>query len=113
MNNLAISLALQNPPPTPNTPPTSASEYLSQARVWAEKALSTAAAIKPPERTEECDQGCAVATINLGDFSMMGGEVEEARRRWEEGRGISKGIGFGEGVGRAEESLKELERKTG
>ena len=39
---------------------------------------------------------------------MMEGDVAEARRRFEEGKSISKGIGFLEGVARADESLKEL-----
>lgn len=41
----------------------------------------------------------------------MDGDLEEARRRFEEGRSISKGIGFQEGVGRADESLRELRGK--
>ncbi len=39
----------------------------------------------------------------------MDGDVQEARRRFEEGRGLSKGIGFRAGVTRADESLKKLE----
>ena len=110
MNNLAISLAQQNPPPsfTSNQAPSSPASYLSDARQWALKALSLASSIQPPQRTEECDEGCAVATINLGDFALMEGDIAEARRRFEEGRSISKGIGFLEGVRRADESLKEL-----
>ena len=110
MNNLAISLAQQNPPPslTPNQAPSSAASHLSDARQWGLKALALASSIKPPQRTEECDEGCAVATINLGDFALMEGNVAEARRRLDEGRSISKGIGFLEGVERADESLKEL-----
>ena len=42
----------------------------------------------------------------------MEGNVREARKRFEEGKSISKGIGFLEGVGRADESLKELKGKT-
>lgn len=41
----------------------------------------------------------------------MEGDVGEARRRWEEGRGLCKGIGFVEGRERAEGSLKELEKE--
>ena len=113
MNNLAISLAQQNPPPSlsPNQPPVSSASHLSNARQWARKSLALAAQIEPPERTEECDEGCAVATINLGDFAIMEGDVEEARRRYEEGRGISKGIGFQVGVQRADELLKDLRKK--
>lgn len=68
-----------------------------------------AADIAPPERTPECDEACAVATINLGEFAVMLGDVGEARRRFEEGRGLSKVVGFREGVRRAEEGLRGLE----
>ena len=109
MNNLAIALALQNPPAIPNQPSPSATDQISSARTWATKALKLAASIGPAEgRNEECDQGCAVATINLGDFAEMEGDLEEARRRWEEGRGLSQGIGFGEGETEAKRKLNRL-----
>ena len=113
MNNLAISLAQQNPPPrfSPNQPPVSSASNLSDARQWAQKSFALASSIKPPERTAECDEGCAVATINLGDFAMMEGDLDEAKRRYEEGRGISKAVQFQEGVARADELLKELKKK--
>lgn len=113
MNNLAISLAQQNPPPSlsPNQPPVSAASHLSDARQWARKSLALESSIKPPERTRECDEGCAVATINLGEIAMMEGHVDEAKRRYEDGKNISKGIGFREGVARADELLKELKEK--
>ena len=111
MNNLAASLALQNPPPTPGQPPTSTASQLDAAGTWARKALKLGQNIQPPQRTEECDEGCAVATINLGDFAMMGGRVQEARKWWEEGRGLCKGIGMIEGMQRADRALKELDKE--
>lgn len=84
---------------------------LDAANTWAKKALKLAQSIEPPQRTPECDEGCAVATINLGDFAMMDGRVEEARRWWEEGRGLCRAIGMGEGVVRAEEALQGLDEK--
>ena len=113
MNNLAASLAQQNPPPAlaPSQAPASAASHLSDARQWGLRSLELAASIKPPERTAECDEGCAVATINLGDFAFMEGNLEEAKRRFEEGKSLCKGIGFREGIERADESLKELEGK--
>ena len=114
VNNLAISLAQQNPPPslTPNDAPTSAAGHLSDARQWGLRALDLASSIKPPERTEECDEACAVATINLGDFAIMEGDLAEARNRFEEGKSLSKAIGFPDGIGRADESIKELQKRT-
>ena len=112
MNNLAISLAQQNPPQgfSPSQPPASKPSQITDARQWALKALALASSIQPPQRTGECDEGCAVATINLGDFASMNGDLVEARKRFEEGRGLSKGIGFVDGVIRADESLKELRK---
>ncbi|KAL9064598.1 MAG: hypothetical protein Q9161_008775 [Pseudevernia consocians] len=113
MNNLAISLAQQNPPPSfsPNQPPVSSASHLSDARQWAEKSLALESSIKPPERTAECDEGCAVAMINLGDFAMMEGNLDEAERRYEDGKKISMGMGFQEGVAKADELLKDLKKK--
>lgn len=113
MNNLAISLAQQNPPPSlsPAQPPASSAAHLADARQWARKALALESSIKPPDRTAECDEGCAVATINLGDFAMMEGSVDEAERRYEDGKRMSKAVGFQEGMARADELLKELKKK--
>ncbi|MCJ1404763.1 hypothetical protein MMC11_007989 [Xylographa trunciseda] len=113
MNNLSISLAQQIPPPTSATPPPSRSALVSSARTWAQKSLSIAAGIKPPERNEECDVGCAVATHNLGEFAEMDGDIAEARRRYDEAKGLSQAIGFRGGVERAEEGLGRVEKSTG
>ena len=113
MNNLAVSLALQNPPPSlsPNEPPASSAALLADARAWAQKSLALASSIKLPERTAECDEGCAVATVNLGEFAMMEGGLDEAEKRYKEGREMSKAVGFQDGVERAEELLKDLGKK--
>jgi len=108
VNNLSISIAQQSPPPTPNTPPLSRPALVNNARTWAEKALAVAAHIAPPQRDAECDTGCAVATHNLGEFAEMDGDVAEARRRYEEARGLAKGVGFVEGVRNAEEGLRRV-----
>ena len=52
--------------------------------------------------------GCAVATHNLGEFAEMDGDIAEARRRYEEAKGLSKAIGFQEGVVNAGKGLKRL-----
>ena len=109
MNNLSISLAQQSSPPTASTPPPSRSALIANARSWAEKSLSIAAIIKPPERTEECDMGCAVATHNIGEFAEMDGNLAEARKRYEEAKGLSEAIGFSEGVGKADEGIKRVD----
>lgn len=108
MNNLSISLAQQDPPSTLGQPPISRSGLVSNARAWAEKSIAVAAKIAPPDRTEECDVGCAVATHNLGEFAEMDGNIAEARKRYEEAKSIAKAIGFQEGVSKSEGGLRRL-----
>lgn len=115
MNNLAASLVQTSPERpvasstnTRNDPPTSRPALISNARQWTEKSLEICQSLKPPERTEECDEACAVATHNLGEFAEMEGMVLEARKRYEEARGLAKVMGFSEGVQNADEGLKRL-----
>lgn len=112
MNNLSISLAQQSPPPTPGQAPASRATLVSNAKAWAEKAIAVAAKIAPPERNEECDVGCAVATHNLGEFAEMNGDIKEARKRFEEAKSLAQAIGFQEGVINSEEGLRRLKKKA-
>jgi AmiR/NasT family two-component response regulator len=109
VNNLSISLAQQDPPVTPGEKPVSRSTLVDNARAWAEKAIAVTAKISPPERTEECDIACAVATHNLGEFAEMNGKIADARKQYEEAKALAKGIGFQEGVINAEEALRRLQ----
>lgn len=139
MNNLSTCLAQQ--PPPPNTPLASTATLLANARTWAKRALAVAATIKSAEGEgeegrEECDQGCAVAMVNLGQIARMaavggggggleegkwsgdgdgdgGGNEGEARRWFEDAKRLSRKIGFKDGVRRADEGLKSLEVKGG
>ncbi|KAM3075192.1 hypothetical protein ACMFMG_007357 [Clarireedia jacksonii] len=109
MNNLSISLAQQSPTAVhPSTPLPPRPQLISNARQWALKSLEITSKLAPPERTEECDIGCAVATHNLGEFAEMLGEKAEAKRRYEEARSLAMGMGFAEGVKRSEEGLRRL-----
>lgn len=128
MNNLASSLAQQSPRAAaaaqayaasqtltsrPTTgPPATRESMIQNARTWAQKALQVAAGIRPPERNEECDLGCAVATHNLGEFAEMVGEWGEARRRYGEAVGLARVIGFQEGVENSSERLRGLEGRA-
>lgn len=111
VNNLAISLAQQNPPSEPGQPPISRSALIENARQWAQKAVDVAAKVTPPERSEECDMGCAVATHNLAEFAEMDGNIADARRLYDEAKSLAKAIGFQEGVINAEEGLRRLKGK--
>lgn len=112
VNNLSISLAQQQVPAEPGKPAPSRTQVIANARLWAEKALAVAAKIAPPERTEECDVGCAVATHNLGEFAEMDGNIKEARKKFEEAKSLAKAMGFEDGVKQADEALKRLGSNT-
>ena len=122
VNNVAMSLSQQNPrsdhintssasssPANPAPDLKAAKEtLLVNALAWADRALSVADKIVPPERNEECDTGCAVATHNLGEILEMRGQPQEARKRYEEARSLSKAIGFDDGVKQAAAALRRL-----
>lgn len=107
MNNVAISLS-QTSPDSSLGAPTSRAALIGNAKTWAEKALSFANGVKSPEKTEECNIGCAVAMHNLGEFAEMEGLVAEARQRYTEASGLAKAAGFQDGVQQAENSLRRL-----
>lgn len=124
VNNLAISLA-QQPVDTPTTTnqtsqgsksnvtarPTR-STLLASARAWALQAQETAQKVQGEDRTDECDEACAVALCNLGDIAAMAGDTEEARRKFKESLSLSKRIAFDPGVAQAQEGLQRLSTVT-
>ena len=112
MNNLSISLALQNPPPTAGIPSPSSASQIDAAKTWAKKALAVDRALQgKQERTAECDEACAVTMVNLGDFAEMEGDLQEARRWYGEGMELSKRVGLKEGVKRGREGLRKLDKR--
>lgn len=106
MNNLSTSLAQQHIPP--GAPITREQLINDSATKWAQKALKVSGNISPPERTEECDIGCVVATYNLAEFAEILNNKQLARKRYEEARSLAKGLGLNEGVQKAEEGLRRL-----
>ncbi|KAI1389785.1 TPR domain-containing protein [Hypoxylon trugodes] len=124
MNNLAISLA-QQPihvssnssqssqvgGPAVGAQPTRAA-LLASARSWALQAQQAARKVQGEDRTSECDEACAVALCNLGDIATMAGDLEEARRRFEEGLTLSRRISFEEGAMQAQEGLTRLPKTS-
>ena len=112
MNNLSISLALQNSPPTAGIPSPSSASQIDAAKTWARKALAVDRALQgKQERTGECDEACAVTMVNMGDFAEMEGDLQEARRWYGEGMELSKRVGFKEGVKRGKEGLQSLDKR--
>lgn len=112
MNNLASSMAQQRPIASPGMPVPSMESLVESAKAWSKKALEIAAATQPPERTEECDLGCAVATHNLGEMAEMLGDMGEAKRRYQEAASLAKAIGFTEGMQNAQEGIQRLQGKA-
>jgi propanediol dehydratase small subunit len=128
VNNISSCLAQQSTPSsadaiTMSTEPTDfpitnkapRAVLIDQARQWALKALAHASTIKPPDRNEECDVGCTVATHNLGEFFEMEGKVKEARQKYEEAASLAKAMRFADGLANARAGLvrlKELEKKA-
>lgn len=106
MNNLSTSLAQQHIPP--GAPITREQLINDSATKWAQKALKVSGNISPPERTEECDIGCVVATYNLAEFAEILNNKQLARKRYEEAKSLAKGLGLNEGVQKAEEGLRRL-----
>lgn len=88
----------------------SPADYRAQGILWATNALQLSRSIKPPDRTEECDVGCAVATHNLGEFAEMAGDWPIATRYYREAESLAKGIGFEDGVTNAQEGLVRVEK---
>ncbi|KAF2426492.1 hypothetical protein EJ08DRAFT_593691 [Tothia fuscella] len=121
MNNLAASLAQQSPPKSFNSPtqasqlkstssksPPSYADYRDQASLWAKHAIALSQSIAPPDRTEECDVGCVVATHNLGEFAEMSGKVAEASRLYYEAESLAKGMKYEDGIAQARQGLARL-----
>lgn len=123
MNNLASSLAQQSPAAAvaaqayaasqsitdrPTGPAASRESIVEGAKQWAQKALDVAAGIQPPERTEECDLGCAVATHNLGEFAEMNQQISLAKQKYQEAVSLARAIDFQEGVEMSSARLRDL-----
>ncbi|OLN85865.1 hypothetical protein CCHL11_05396 [Colletotrichum chlorophyti] len=123
MNNLAVAFAQHPIQPSleviPNAPstsnvlvnpemPTDRAGFLDAAKNWARNAYSHSRDVKGDERTEECDEACAVALTNMGDIAALLGKKEDARRRFQQAIEMSKRIGFGPGVAQAEAGLQKL-----
>lgn len=123
VNNLAISLAQQpvDASPDPSQIPQatgstvaarpSRSTLLASARSWALQAQATAQKVQGEDRTDECDEACAVALCNLGDIAAMAGDKAEARRLFEESLTLSRKVAFAAGATQAEEGLQRLSTK--
>lgn len=103
---------MQNPSTPPGTRAPTRESLVANGRSWANRALEVTAKIQPPERTEECDIGCATATYNLGEFAEMMGDLGLAQRKFDEAKSLAGAVGFRQGVEVAEAALERLRTKT-
>ena len=114
MNNVAMSLGQQRPPPemvAPGQQLPSAETFRQQAELWSGKALALGQGIQGGERSEECDTACSVTLYNLGKLAEMGGDLSRAYQQYERAKAFSKQKGFGEGVQRAQDELDRMDKR--
>ncbi|GKT50360.1 uncharacterized protein ColSpa_10541 [Colletotrichum spaethianum] len=102
-NAPAISNAMVSP-----DMPTDRAGFLEAAKNWARNAYSHSKDITGDERTEECDEACAVALANMGDIAAMLGKKEDARKRFQQAIDMSNKIDFPPGVAQAKAGLERL-----
>ena len=92
--------------------PQTRKECLEAALNWARNAYQHGRDVKGEERTEECDEACAVALCNWGDVAAMLGQKEVARAKYQQAVGMSDKLGFAAGVKQAREGLAKLTSVT-
>ena len=125
VNNLAISFA-QHPTDIPfqvegpgspiqglpssqtQSPANTRKAYLESAQRWAANAKFHATDTQGEQRTQECDEACAVSLCNLGNIAALSGDVGQAQKKFEQCIVMSKKMGFPQGVTQAEAGLKSL-----
>ncbi|KAF3090025.1 hypothetical protein TWF102_009495 [Orbilia oligospora] len=99
----------------PSGEPMDRETQLESAKKWMEKALDVASNIKPPARTEECDQGCVVALHNIGEVEEQLGKMDEAMLKFQEAQSLAFAIGFADAyqnAGVAQERIKAKQAGT-
>jgi len=90
------------------TPEVRRASYLAAAHRWAANANQHATEPRGDQRTDECDEACAVSLCNLADITKLLGKQIEARQRYEEAIALSKRISFAPGIAQAEAGLRAL-----
>ncbi|EPS39425.1 hypothetical protein H072_6809 [Dactylellina haptotyla CBS 200.50] len=95
----------------PSGEPMDRNTQLESAKRWMEKALDIAAYIKPPTRTEECDQGCVVALQNLGEIEEQLGKIDEAKAKYTEAESLAHAIQYLDGYRNAGFALERIKQR--
>ena len=87
---------------------TTRKELLETAQRWAQNAHEHAVEPEGEARTPECDEACVVSLCNLGDIASLLGDSDEARRRFQEARDMSRKFNFQAGLRQAETGMRRL-----
>ena len=88
--------------------PSTRQECLEAAENWAKNAYTHAVDVKGSERTDECDQACAVSLCNWGDVAAMLGKHTVATKKYRQAIEMSQKLGFDDGVKQAQSGLAKL-----
>ena len=89
--------------------PNTRKDCLEAAANWARNAYTHAKDVKGDDRTDECDEACAVALCNWGDVAAMQGKTELARKKYKQSIEMSNKLEFKQGVKQAQKGLKNLD----
>lgn len=92
--------------------PKSRPECLEAAENWAKNAYMHGNDVKGEERTQECDEACAVALSNWADVAAMLGKTALAKKKYEQCIELSNKLGFADGAKQAADGLKNLNRSS-
>ncbi len=91
-------------------PPSSLTHLLDGARDATRTALRVGSQL--PSRDNECDVGCAVATLNLAHLARVDGETDEARHLFAEARKLFVKFSITLGRDYADEMLRKLDAQS-
>ncbi|KAE8348905.1 TPR domain protein [Aspergillus coremiiformis] len=112
LNGVATALAGQAQKPIRSVDPAKTREkFLDVARLWAQKSIEVAARVQPTVRDQDCDTSCVAATYNLGELAELQGKLTEAEKLYEEAKSLAQGVGFEEGIVKADKALKRVVKK--
>ncbi|KAG9252123.1 uncharacterized protein F5Z01DRAFT_752326 [Emericellopsis atlantica] len=88
--------------------PNTRKDCLEAAANWAQNAYVHAKDVKGDDKTDECDEACAVALCNWGDVAAMQGKKELAKKKYTQSIDLCKKLDFKAGSRQAQEGLRRL-----
>lgn len=88
--------------------PTTRKDCLDAAMNWARNAYDHAKDVKGDERTAECDEACVVSLCNWADVAAMMGNVELARKKYNQCIDMSTKLNHPQAIEQARSGLARL-----